>query len=260
MTVEWLEEWVEPSPAAWPAGVHALTTTRRGPDGRYGPGLNGWNLADHVNDDPTAVAANRRLLAAHTGVDRVQWLTQVHGSRCVEARQDTAASVPQADAAWTRERGLGLAVLTADCVPVVVCDRQATLLGVAHGGWRGLVSGVLGNLLNVLPASPQDLMAWLGPAIGPTAYQVGGEVAAAVTALPDGEQLARACLRPGGPGRHYLDLFTLTQQLLEKAGVATVISDRLCTYTDQRFFSYRRDGNTGRMVTLAWLDQHPRTP
>lgn len=252
-----MSEPVTPRPGEWPAGARVLTTTRQAPDAAA-RGLGGWNLADHVGDEPTAVAQNRRALLAGTGLTEVQWLSQVHGTRWVEADRDSAARVPEADAAWTRERGLGLAVLTADCVPVALADRQATVVAVAHGGWRGLVAGVLENLVAALPVPAGDLVAWLGPAIGPSVYEVGPEVRAAVAALPDGDRLAAEVFRlaprsPGG-GKGHLDLFGLSQRLLERAGVGAVHSDRLCTYSDERFFSYRRDGRTGRMVTLAWLE------
>lgn len=183
----------------------------------------------------------------------VQWLTQVHGSRCMEARRGTLAIRPSADAAWTSERGLALAVVTADCVPAVICDRAGTVVGVAHGGWRGLVGGVLETLVAALPVPPGDLVAWLGPAIGPGAYEVGEDVASAVTGLADGARLAAECLRAGAPGKHYLDLFTLSERLLVQAGVGEVTSERLCTFSDRRFYSFRRDGTTGRMATLGWL-------
>ena len=220
---------VSPAVPPWPRDVRAFTTTG------------------------TAAQGLRDLEIAPTGLRGVQWLVQVHGTRCVEARADTLATVPEADAAWTREHDLAVAVRTADCVPAVVCDRDASLVGVAHGGWRGLTGGVLENLVAALPAPPQDLIAWLGPAIGPKAYEVGEDVAAAVAALPDGARLAAACLRSGRPGKHYLDLFTLSERLLERAGVTKVLTDRLCTYSDPRFFSFRRDGTTGRMATVAWL-------
>jgi polyphenol oxidase len=188
------------------------------------------------------------------GLGPVQWLTQVHGSHWLEAGADTVGTAPEADAAWTRQRNLGLAVLTADCVPVVICDRAATVVAVAHGGWRGLVGGVLGNLVAALPARPRDLVAWLGPAIGPLAYEVGKDVADAVSALPDGRALAAACLQPAAAaGKHYLDLFALSEGLLAASGVSAVTTERLCTFSDRRFYSYRRDGSTGRMATLAWL-------
>ena len=185
--------------------------------------------------------------------DAVQRLIQVHGNRCIEARWETVGERPEADAAWTRARGMAVRVVTADCVPAVICDRAATVVGVAHGGWRGLVSGVLEALVDALPVAPGELIAWLGPAIGPAAYEVGHDVVSAVCGLADGERLAAACLRPGTPGKHYLDLFTLSERLLERAGVGEVSTERLCTYSDRRFYSYRRDGTTGRMATFGWL-------
>ncbi len=238
-----------PPAARWPPGVRALTTRRRGPAGQS------WNLADHVGDDPEVVAANRRALARATGIEAVQWLEQVHGTRCVEATRDSASRVPRADAAWTRQRRLGLAVLTADCVPVVVCDRAASVVGVAHGGWRGLVGGVLENLVAALPAPAGELVAWLGPAIGPDAYEVADDVRSAVGGLADGAALLEACFRRGRePGKYWLDLFTLCERLLDRAGVGTVSTGRVCTFHDQTLFSFRREGRTGRMATLAWLD------
>lgn len=245
--------FVTPDSPHWPAAARALTTTRISPGQRPAAGLGGWNLAQHVGDRTGTVAGNRRELQATLGVPRIQWLNQVHGIRCVEASARTAETVPEADAAWTREPGLALAVLTADCVPVVLAHRRESLVGVAHGGWRGLVGGVLEHLVGAMPAQPEDLVAWLGPAIGPRAYEVGDEVADAVARLPGGTCLAEQCLLPGPRGRPYLDLFTLCTRLLQSAGVEQVLTERLCTHSDGRFFSYRRDGRTGRMVTLGWL-------
>jgi hypothetical protein len=250
-------EWVRPADPAWPAAVPALTTTRDGgPRGGHSRGVYAsFNLALHVGDRADAVAANRAWLVDHIGPGRVQWLEQVHGVRVIEASSLTAETVPRADAAWTTERHLALAILTADCVPVVVADRAGTVVGVAHGGWRGLVGGVLAALVSAMPADPAELVAWLGPAIGPSAYQVGEEVVAAVAALPDGAALTSEVCRPAGkPGAHQLNLFALSERLLRRAGVARVSTDRLCTFRDGRFYSYRRDGVTGRMATVAWLD------
>ncbi|MEQ8857702.1 MAG: peptidoglycan editing factor PgeF [Pseudomonadales bacterium] len=257
MLTELPASWVAPPAAFWPAGVRALTTSRIGPDGGAS-----WNLADHVGDDPARVAGNRRVLMQRTGVGAVQWLAQVHGSRCIEATPARVDRVPEADAAWTRHAQLGLAVLSADCVPVVVCDRAGTLVGVAHGGWRGLVGGVLEGLIAALPVAPSELVAWLGPAIGPGAYEVGGDVVDAVAAMDAGGELVNACFRASDPapgkgadaGRVRLDLFALGEQLLRRAGVREVLGGRWCTYSDERWFSYRREGRTGRMATLAWLE------
>ncbi|MEQ8483281.1 MAG: peptidoglycan editing factor PgeF [Pseudomonadales bacterium] len=246
-------DWVAPGPG-WPASVTALTTVRqpwavRGhSQGPFGT----WNLADHVDDAPAAVAANRAALLSATGVSGVQWLQQVHGTAVVAADGETARQVPVADAAWTRQPGLAVAVLTADCVPVVLADRAGTVVGVAHGGWRGLVGGVIGALVAAMPVPATGLVAWVGPAIGPAAYEVGDDVAGAVAGLD--RNLADVCLRPGRrPGKHQLDLFALTASLLAASGVAVVPFERTCTFSDARFYSYRRDGVTGRMATLAWL-------
>lgn len=248
-------EWVGPPAAVWPAGCRAVTTTRRVPDSARPGGLDGWNLATHVGDASEAVARNRRALREAFGLARVQWLNQVHGTCVVEASAASVAMAPGADAAWTGERGLAVAVLTADCVPIALGDRAGSVAAVAHGGWRGLVDGVLTNLVAALPVPAAELVAWLGPAIGPAVYEVGEEVAARVAALPDGSRLIGQVLRPAGaPGKAFLDLFTLCTLLLERLGVRAVHSDRVCTYTDRRFFSYRRDGRTGRMATLVWLD------
>ena len=246
---------VSPPAGVWPAGSRVLTTTRRVPEAAGPGGLDGWNLATHVGDDPGAVARNRRVLMEAAGVSRVQWLNQVHGTRVVEATAASVLAAPEADAAWTRERGLAHAGLTADNVPIAHCDRAASVAAVAHGGWRGLVDGVLATVVAAAPVSPGELVAWLGPAIGPAVYEVGEEVAARVAALPDGDRLAAAVLRPSGsPGKALLDLFELSARLLERLGVGAVYSDRLCTHGDGRFFSYRRDGRTGRMATLVWLE------
>jgi polyphenol oxidase len=257
------DPWIAPRHPLWPAGVRALTTTRGGPDASIAGAAAGvssgpyahLNLAGHVGDAPDAVAANRQALAAAARLTAIQWLDQVHGTRCLEATAGTATAAPAADAAWTRSPGLAVAILSADCVPVVLTDRRGSLVGIAHAGWRGLVSGVLTSLLSALPAGPGDMLAWLGPAIGPGAYEVGEEVVEAIRALPDGGHLVKACARPAGAaGKFRVDLFVLAELLLRGAGVPLVLCDRLCTWSDQRFYSYRRDGTTGRMATLAWLD------
>lgn len=238
--------WVE---ARWPYGdrVRALTTARDG--GRSSGPFAQLNLATHVGDDPAAVRSNRRQLADLLGGLPTQWLEQVHGTTVVRASPGTTATVPVADGAWTDEPGLVLTVLTADCLPVVLVDGRCRNLAVVHAGWRGLVSGVLTSACGALPFRPTA--AWLGPAIGPEAYEVGAEVLEAVARLPVPMAAVR---RPASaPDKGMLDLFALAAGLLEQEGVTEVYTDRLCTCTDPRFYSYRRDGGTGRMATLAWL-------
>jgi YfiH family protein len=237
------------------AGIHALTTTRDGGVSRAP--FDTLNLGDHVGDAPTAVDENRRRLGMATGCQRIQWLQQVHGTRCVRASLATAGQVPEADAAWTDVAGLGLAVLTADCVPVVVCAPAAGIVGIAHAGWRGLVGGVLEALIGALPVGAGELVGWLGPAIGPAHYQVDGSLVEAVAALPDGAALVgRVVGSDPAPGRYRLDLFQLATELLARAGVARVTCDRISTFADGRCYSHRRataaGSTTGRMATVVW--------
>jgi YfiH family protein len=239
-------DWIEPE---WPYGdrLRVCTTTRRG--GGSGGVYAGFNLATHVGDAAAAVAANRRHLDLLLGGLPIQWLEQVHGTQVIRADPRTAREVPVADGAWTSEKALVLAVLTADCLPVVLADRDFSCVAVVHAGWRGLVGGVLEAGCRALPVPPA--VAWLGPAIGPEAYEVGRDVLGAVDALPiAGDGLTR---RMHGSEKGYLDLFALAARLLSAEGVAEVYSERRCTFTDTGFYSYRRDGQTGRMVTLAWL-------
>jgi YfiH family protein len=240
-------DWLVPDWPA-PAAVHAVTTTRAG-----GVSTGAWssmNPADHVGDTPSAVAANRAHLRAVLGLPAAPvWLQQVHGDRVVDAA--TAGPRPEADAAWTDRPGVVCAVLTADCLPVVFADRAGSCVAAAHAGWRGLAAGVLEATVARLPAAPPDLLAWLGPAIGPAAFEVGGEVRAAFV---DRDARAAGAFTPGAEGRWFADLHALARLRLAACGVTAVYGGGACTYSDAvRFFSYRRDGTTGRMATLVWL-------
>lgn len=231
----------------WPAppSVRALTTTRRG---GYGAGpYAGFNLAAHVGDDPLAVAANRQRLR-HRLPAAPSWLRQVHGIRCVDAAR--AAHNAEADASFSRSPAAACAVMTADCLPVLFCDAAGTVVAAAHAGWRGLAAGVLEATVAAMAVPAPDLMAWLGPAIGPEAFEVGGEVRAVFLA-DDGA--AAAAFRPSGD-KWLGDLYALARLRLARLGLTRVFGGGLCTYGDrERFFSYRRDGATGRMATLVWL-------
>ena len=242
------ERWIRP-PRPLGDRVRVLTTTREG--GVSGGVYAGFNLADHVGDDAAAVAENRRRLAAITGVRNLHWLDQVHGCDVVRVSGAPDAVPPRADAVWTQERGLGIAVLTADCLPVVIAERSGALIAVAHAGWRGLVGGVLAATVAQLPVAASECVAWLGPAIGPAAYEVGGDVAETVQALGPH---AEGVLHPGkAPGKFWFDLFLLARRELQRAGVGEVLSDQICTVENTALYSYRRDGLTGRMATVAWL-------
>lgn len=228
-----------------PARVRALITTRAGGTS-VGPYAS-LNLADHVGDDPAAVRANRARLRALLPAEPV-WLEQVHGTDvlCVET-----GGARRADAAVSRTPGTVCAVLTADCLPVLLADRAGTVVAAAHAGWRGLCAGVLERTVAAMDTDPGQLLAWLGPAIGPEAFQVGDEVRAAFLAV---DAAAAAAFRPDGPGKWRADLYALARQRLARAGVQARYGGGLCTFSDPgRFFSYRRDGTTGRMASLIWL-------
>jgi len=230
-----------------PANVRALATTRQGGVGA-GPYAS-LNLADHVGDDPAAVAENRRRLRRHLPAEPV-WLTQVHGARCVDAA--TAAPGTAADAAFARSPGVVCAVLAADCLPLLLCDTAGTTVAAAHAGWRGLAAGVIESTVAALHLPGERLVAWLGPAIGADRFEVGAEVREAF--LAHDPQAARAFVaRPDG--KWLCDIHLLARQRLADLGVCRIASADFCTVRDaQQFFSYRRDGATGRMASLIWLD------
>ena len=233
----------------WPAvpGVRAAMTTRAGgvSRGRYAS----FNLAAHVGDDDSAVAENRRRLKAALRLpSEPEWLEQVHGIGV--AVLPAAVSGP-ADAAVTFSAGTVCAVLVADCLPVILASSDGGRVGVVHAGWRGLAAGVVEAAVAALDCEPSNLVAWLGPAIGPTAFEVGGEVRKAFMARDPG---AAAGFRPGREGRWLADLAALARRRLAASGVGAVYGGNLCTWSDPaRFYSYRRDGATGRMAALAWL-------
>jgi hypothetical protein len=237
----------------WPAPpwVRACTTTRRG--GESTGAFASLNLAQHVGDDPAAVAANRAQLRAGLALPaQPVWLAQVHG--CDAVSLESAVGIvepPAADAAVTREPGRVCAVLTADCLPVLLCDRGGTVCAAVHAGWRGLHRGVIEAALARLGRPPSSVLAWLGPAIGPSRFEVGPEVRAAFLAQDAG---AAGAFRPGAGDRWLADLYALARRRLTAAGVEQVSGGGLCTASDAaRFYSYRRDGRTGRMATLIWL-------
>lgn len=239
----------------WPAPerVRAASTTRAGgaSDGAWAS----FNLGEHVGDDPAAVAQNRaRLRSALALPDEPRWLRQRHTTKVVRADANTATV--EADGSVTQAPGVVCAVLTADCLPVLLCDRDATMVAALHAGWRGLAAGVIEAGVRATGVPPGELLAWLGPAIGPERYEVGDDVPAAVCAAdPD----ARAAFRPSptGAGKWQADLGALARRRLARAGVPpdAVHGGEWCTASDpERFFSYRRDGVTGRMATLIWLE------
>ena len=235
-----------------PANVRALATTRHG-GVSVGPYAS-LNLGDHVGDDSAAVAENRRILRARLPAEPL-WLKQVHGKQCRDAAACSNAKgsqPPEADAAYSRKPGVICAVLTADCLPVLLCDAAGTVVAAAHAGWRGLAAGVIEATVAAMDVPGDDLLAWLGPAIGPRQFEVGDEVRDTFSAHDP--QAARAFVaRPNG--KWLCDIYLLARQRLAGLGVCRITSADFCTVRDaQQFFSYRRDGATGRMASLIWLD------
>lgn len=234
----------------WPAptNVRALVTTRAG-GVSCGPYAS-LNLGDHVGDDTQAVTINRQRLAENLPAEPV-WLKQIHGCHCVNAA--TTAQGVEADAAFTRTSGVVCAVLTADCLPVLLCDSAGSVVAVAHAGWRGLAAGIIEASIKSMDLPGEQLMAWLGPAIGPQQFEVGEEVR---TTFIDHDPQAADAFSAKPNGKWLCNIYTLARQRLAAQGICRIAGADFCTVSDQgRFFSYRRDGTTGRMASLIWLDE-----
>lgn len=232
-----------------PAQVRALSTTRLG--GISTGAYRDLNLGDHVDDDAQAVAANRARLIEHCALPEMpHWLQQVHGIEVTDLRQTLEPR--RADASWTDQPRQVCAILTADCLPVLLCDDGGSVVAAAHAGWRGLAGGILGATLAQLPVPATRVMAWLGPAISPAAFEVGADVRDRFMAQ---DQESQDCFVPAAaPGKYHADLYALARRQLHAQGVSAIYGGEHCTYTDaQRFFSYRRDGVCGRMASLIWI-------
>jgi YfiH family protein len=242
-------DWIVPS---WPVHerVRSLATTRAGgvSAGRYAT----LNLGTASGDDPAVIAENRRRIGAFIPSAPV-WLRQVHGADVVTLDAATViaarTSAPVADAAVTRERNVVLGVLIADCLPVLFAERTADVIAVAHAGWRGLARGVLENTVGAMGVDPADIVVWLGPAIGMNAFEVGEDVVDAFAGSDVDEGFA-----PKGRGKWNADLYAIARARLERSGVRSINGGGYCTFTDSaRFFSYRRERETGRMAALIWV-------
>ena len=234
-----------------PATVRALQTTRLG--GTSSPPYDSLNLGAGVDDDPARVEANRERLQRLAALPSSPvWLRQVHGVDVVAAH--AVEGPPEADASWTDRPGVVCAVLTADCLPVLFCDRAGRRVAAAHAGWRGLAAGVLERTVEAMAIDSAELFAWLGPAIGRDAFEVGDEVRDHFLRVDPG---ASAAFRAGHPGHWYADLFRLARRRLNGIGVRDVLGGEHCTVsTPELFYSHRRDGRrTGRMASLVWLEE-----
>jgi YfiH family protein len=236
-----------------PANVGAAVTLRSGGVSRAP--YASLNLAQHVGDARTAVIENRRRVRSELALPcEPLWLAQLHGTRVHDADAEPSvpgAAPPAADAAITRAGNHVLAVLVADCLPVLLARRDGAAIAIAHAGWRGLAAGVLEAALEALASPPGELLAWLGPAIGTRHFEVGDEVLEAFTRH---DAAARSAFTPNGRGRWQCDLHGLARQRLRSAGLQALYGERRCTFSEpERFYSYRRDGVTGRMAALLWM-------
>jgi YfiH family protein len=247
MTEPWiLSDW----PA--PRGVHAAVTTRHGPGISAGPYAR-FNLGLRSGDAAEAVASNRDALRHALDLPAApRWLRQVHGTTVAQLGPLASIDEPQADAAVAHLPGTVLAILTADCLPVLFCSEDGARIGAAHAGWRGLAAGVLEATIAAMGTAPARLLAWLGPCIGAASYEVGEEVRAAFV---ERNAEASACFVATRPGHWHCDLAGLARQRLAAAGVAGVHGGGFDTLADERFYSYRRDGaGSGRFASLIWRD------
>jgi YfiH family protein len=243
-------EWLTP---LWPvpAAVRALSTLRGG--GVSAAPYDSLNLGDHVEDDATAVTENRRRLRAAAALPAEPcWLAQVHG---VGVRDlDSPLQAGPADAAVTRQPGRICAILTADCLPVLLVSRSGDRVGAAHAGWRGMAAGVIEAAVTALGCPPRELLAWLGPAIGPRHFEVGAEVREELLRSPTAGAGDEAAFEANARGRYLADLALLARQRLSRLGVVQIHGAGECTHAARtRYFSHRRDGRTGRQATLIWL-------
>lgn len=244
-----ISEWIVPN---WPApeSVHAFITTRAGGKS-HGPYAS-MNPADHVGDDAQAVSRNREIIRADLPCEP-HWLKQVHSAK-VHRINGEPQGVPEADASVSAQLNQVCVVLTADCLPVLFCADDGSEVGAVHAGWRGLADGILEQTVQAMALPGERLLAYLGPAIGPSAFEVGPEVRAE---FMKSDTQADAAFKPvAGSDKYLADLYLLARQRLARVGVTRVYGGDFCTYTDaQRFFSYRRDGATGRMASLIWLEK-----
>jgi polyphenol oxidase len=242
------DAWITPE---WPAprNVRAAATLRTG-GVSTGP-FASLNLGSHVGDSVDAVTENRRRVRTMLNLpSEPLWLNQVHGTTVVEAKR--GVTTPAADAAFARDSGPVCTVLTADCLPVLLCDREGTRVAAAHAGWRGLAGGILRETVQGLGVPAQRLMAWLGPAIEQDAFEVGAEVRDRFIAA---DAANAAAFRINERGRWQADLYDLARRELTRLDVTAVYGGGFRCFADrERFFSYRRDGQTGRLATMIWLD------
>ena len=246
MTINWLQ-------ADWPAPdfIKAGTTLRKG--GMSLSPYDSFNLATHVGDELTVVKKNRAILQQSLNVPNApQWLEQTHSTKVILLPSEE--TIPKADAAYTTEKNIVCAVMTADCLPLLITDRQGSCIAAVHAGWRGLYDGIIEATIKKLPVVPESLLVWLGPAIGANVYEVGKEVYDAFTLSEDVDEAKRAFTFVSE--EHWLfDIYHMAKLRLNKIGVKQIYGGDRCTLSEEeQFFSYRRDDVTGRMASLIWIE------
>lgn len=238
----------------WPApeNVRAVSSKRMG--GCSEGVFQSFNLGDHVGDDPARVNNNRQRFQALAGMPNAPlWLQQVHGVKVARPELSKAkGEAVVADAAYSFKAKTVCTVMTADCLPLLVCDKAGQEVAAIHAGWRGLAAGVIEQTLQHFQAKAADILVWLGPAIGPKAFEVGAEVRSAFIAQ---QPSARAAFSALSDGKYLADIYLLARQRLATLGISAVYGGEYCTYQQaEYFFSYRRDGQTGRMASAIWLE------
>ncbi|PAJ72378.1 hypothetical protein CJF42_21500 [Pseudoalteromonas sp. NBT06-2] len=232
-----------------PKNIKYLTTTRKG--GASKPPFDSFNLAYHVNDNSNDVAANRALLHKQLPGNAI-WLEQIHSNKVIEISSESDLnSVQKADALFTKVKNIPLAIMTADCLPILLTNKNGSQIAAIHGGWRGLASGIIENTLACFDCDPSQIMAWLGPAIGPENFEVGQDV---IDAFSERNINLLDAFNPQENGKFYVDIFMLAKQLLDNLGIIQTTCEQQCTFNEPEFFySYRRESKTGRMASLIWI-------
>ena len=235
----------------FPNNVKLISTSRLLDGGSSKGNFNNFNLALHVNDQRVAVLANRALLLKHYNLPSAPvWIDQTHSNISVNA--DSISSIVDADASYSKKLGTVCGVLTADCLPVFICNKQGSTVGIAHAGWRGLVDGVIESLIESLDCNGEDLIAHLGPAISQLSFEVGGEVKSQYLSKNKNFESCFSCLN----NKYYLDLYGAARVVLKSFGVSSISGGDRCTFKESdQYFSYRRDGkSSGRMAHLIWME------
>ncbi len=250
LPADWLDDGSAKNGSVQPDNVHAFTTLRTG--GVSTGGYSDYNLADHVGDELHAVLSNRAKLRDDLSLPAEPvWLEQVHSNKVIRADEMSAGQIVQADASFTAKKGVVCVVMTADCLPVFICNQAGTEVAVAHAGWRGLHAGIITNTVKAMQSSAQQLLVSLGPAIGAEAFEVGEDV---LTAFVDKNSANRSAFVATTKGHYLCDIYQLARTELESIGVEKITGGNHCTYREeQHFYSYRRQAKTGRMASLIWL-------